>query len=522
MAESRTQKSLLNAKVDALFFTISFVLSFFSRKVYLTYLGADFIGLAGTLQNILGFLNLAELGIGVAVSYTLYKPLQQNNQLEINQIVSVFGYMYRKIGMIIMGCAIFISLFLPFFFKDAGFSFGIIYFGFYSYLISTLISYFCNYRSVLLSADQKNYMVNVYFQTGGIIKTLIQIYIACRYESYYSWIAFDFVYGGVCCYLLNRKIQRVYPWLNASVRNGRKYIHNYPDILRRTKQVFIHKFKDFFLGQSDQILIYAFVSLSMVAYYGNYTLIVSRSTAAMVIVLSSVNAGVGNLIAENNREKIMGVFWELISIRYFIAGMLMFGLYHFLQPFICLWLGEEYLLPRGVFIMLLALNYIMVTRNAVDVYNAGYGHYADTWAAWLEGGINISISLIGGYFFGLYGLLVGKLVSLFVAVIIWKPLYLFRDGFQEKYSTYWRGVARYIFINVVSLLGASCLFNIFVDHNLLFSGYIPFFCLSGALIAGFTVMQFVIMYTLSPAFRAFVARFIRVKAWSIKIIKSKE
>ena len=497
--------------MDIFFYIITLVLTFFSRKIFLDRLGAEFIGLTGTLQNILGLLNIAELGIGVAVSYALYRPLHQQNRLEIDQIVSVFGYMYRRVGLVIMAIAVFVSLFLPLIFKGTGFSFSIIYFAFYSFLVSTLISYFCNYRSILLSADQKNYLVNAYFKTGNIIKTLIQLYIARQCANYYIWITIELLYGGVCSCLLNWKIRRVYPWLDAHAQKGREQIRNYPEIMTRTKQVFVHKLKDFFLGQSDQILIYAFASLSMVAYYGNYTMIMSRSAAALGLFLTGLSAGVGNLVAENNHTKILSVFWELISIRYFITGVIIFGLYNFTQPLITLWLGEEYLLPRGVFLMLLTVNIITVLRHAVDMYIAAYGLYADTWSAWLEFGINVTVSLIGGYFFGLYGLLAGKILSLLVVVVIWKPFYLFRDGFHEKYSDYWCGILRYIGICVTAIILGGWLKEAFMSYDLLLSGYIPFFCISATVIIIYSILQSILMYTLSISFRAMVARFVHFK-----------
>ena len=58
MAESRVKKTLLNARVNLLFYLLALTFSFFSRKIFLDCLGADFIGLTGTLQNLLGFLNL--------------------------------------------------------------------------------------------------------------------------------------------------------------------------------------------------------------------------------------------------------------------------------------------------------------------------------------------------------------------------------------------------------------------------------------------------------------------------------
>ena len=126
----RVHKSLLNAKVNLLFYFLSLFFSFFSRKIFLDCLGADFIGLTGTLGNILGYLNLAELGVGAAISFFLYKPLQANNREEINEIISVFGYLYHKIGQFILLGGILISLFFPLIFGNTELGLGIIYFSF--------------------------------------------------------------------------------------------------------------------------------------------------------------------------------------------------------------------------------------------------------------------------------------------------------------------------------------------------------------------------------------------------------
>ena len=133
--ESRVKKTLLNAKVNFVFYLIALVLSFFSRKLFLDCLDANFVGLTGTLNNILGYLNLAELGIGAAISYYLYKPIQECNKKKIIDLVSLFGYYYRNIGIIVLSIAIIISIFFPTIFRNSGFSLGIIYFAFYSFLM---------------------------------------------------------------------------------------------------------------------------------------------------------------------------------------------------------------------------------------------------------------------------------------------------------------------------------------------------------------------------------------------------
>ena len=151
----RVHKSILNAEVNLLFYFLSLFFAFFSRKIFLDNLGAEFIGLTGTLNNILGYLNLSELGISACIGYFLFKPLQANNRQEIQEILSLLGYLYNWIGSIIFIGAFIISLFFPFIFANTQLGLGIIYFTFYSFLGSSLIGHFINYRQILLGADQK-------------------------------------------------------------------------------------------------------------------------------------------------------------------------------------------------------------------------------------------------------------------------------------------------------------------------------------------------------------------------------
>ena len=184
----RVHKSMLNAEVNLIFYFLSLFFAFFSRKIFLDCLGAEFIGLTGTLGNILGYLNLTELGISASIGYFLFKPLQTDNKKEIQEILTLLGYLYNWIGAIIFGGAVLISLFFPLIFSKAELGFGIIYFAFYSFLGSSLIGYFINYRQILLSADQKNYLVAIYYQSANLVKIALQIFLAyhCRNTQFFS------------------------------------------------------------------------------------------------------------------------------------------------------------------------------------------------------------------------------------------------------------------------------------------------------------------------------------------------
>ena len=438
----RVHKSLLNAEVNLLFYFLSLVLAFFSRKIFLDCLGTEFIGLTGTLGNILGYLNLTELGITASIGYFLFKPLQAKNRQEANEIVSLLGYLYNWIGSIIFAGGIIISIFFPLIFAKANIGLGIIYFAFYSFLGSSLIGYFINYRQILLTADQKRYLVAIYLQSANIIKTILQIYLAYTYKNLYVWVGIEFLFAIIGCITLNWKINKEYPWLKVDKRQGRQLLKKYPEIITKTKQVFIHKIKDFLLVKSDELFIFFFVSLKMVAYYGNYMIIISKLISLFSAVTKSVGASVGNLVAEGNKAKMLKVFWEYTTIQHTIAATLSFSLYTFLEPFIVHWLGAEYVMDHRILILLIVFIYITNSRNSVDTFNYAHGLYADVWSAWAELIINVSITIIAGLKWGIIGILLGKIISLLAIVVLWKPYYLFTSGFKESVTMYWKGVIR--------------------------------------------------------------------------------
>lgn len=452
----RVRKSLLNARVNLIFYFLSLFFSFFSRKIFLDCLGADFIGLTGTLGNILGYLNLAELGVGAAISFFLYKPLQSYDRTKINEILSLFGYLYRKIGLFILLGGIVVSCFFPLVFGKTEWGLGIVYFSFFSFLGSSLIGYFINYRQILLSADQKNYLVAIYFQSAGLVKTALQIFLAYKYRDLYIWVGVEFIFGILGCIVLNRKIDKEYPWLSCNISQGKVLLKKYPDIWINTKQVFIHKIKDFLLSKSDELFIFIFVSLKMVAYYGNYVMITTKITLLFTSILDGANAGVGNLVAEGDRKKMMKVFWELMTIRHFIAGLLCFSIYYLLEPFVILWLGPEYVLDHTILVLMLVYIYIANSRGVVDMYNHSHGLYADTWAAWVELILNLGITVGMGYYYGIIGILLGKIVSVLLIVVLWKPYYLFTVGLKVPPVIYWKGAVRYFVIFIISFGFASC------------------------------------------------------------------
>lgn len=447
MNESRTRKTFLNARVNFIFYFLTLILAFVSRKFFLTNLGDDFIGLTGTLSSILNFLNLAELGIGTSIAVLLYKPIFDKDKDQINEIISVFGYVYSIIGRIILFLGIIISCFLPLIFEKSKMPYGIIFFAYYSYLTSSLLSYFSNYKQILLSADQRNYVVTAYYQTSMLVKNIGQLILCYYTHNYYVWIGIELLFSIYYCILLNKKIHQVYPWFKTDIKLGRKVFKKYPEIVTKTKQVFVQRIAYVILSQTQMPLIYAFTTLQSVALYGNYMMLIERAASLVNLTMGGVNASIGNLIAENNQKKIISVFWELRAFRYWAAFVLIFSFYYFIEPFIGIWLGNDYILDKSVLVIILINIFIGQTRIVVMGFLNGYGLFKDIWSSVVETILNLGIAILLGYFYGLAGVLLGVTISLFLVIGFWKPYFLFKEGFHLPVIEYWKKTAIYLIIS---------------------------------------------------------------------------
>lgn len=432
MAEvSRTARVIQNAKVALFFYCINLILQFFSRKIFLDYLGAELLGLNTTAQNLLQFLNLAESGIGAAVAFALYKPLSQGNRQEIIDIVSLQGWFYRWVGAFVIAGSIVLMAFFPCFFAKANVHLIYAYGTFIAFLISALLGYFVNYKMIVLSADQKEYKITFRTQTIKIIKIFLQIFAVSVFQhGYFGWMILEVIAAIVQSILLNACVKQEYPWLVTDLSKGGMLRTKYSFLLKKVKQLFFHKIGGFVLGQTTPLIIFAFTNLSVVAIYGNYLVIMGGCLALMEAFSRGLSASVGNLVSEGNTNVIKQVFWEIHTLKLFLAGVIVSGIFAMSESFIELWVGKEYVMSSISLTFMTASFFIQMTRTS-DVFLSAYGLFKDVWAPMAESLLNLGLSILLGYFWELPGILLGVLISQIIIVNSWKVYFLYKEGFKE-------------------------------------------------------------------------------------------
>lgn len=502
---SRVSKSLKNAKVGVFFFIASIFVQFFSRKIFLDNLGDEFIGLETTLRSVLGFLNLAELGIGTAIGFTLYKPIFDKNHKEINKIIALLGVLYKRIGYIIIGVGVITSLFFPLIFNDTSFTLVLIYFVFYTLLFSTLLSYFANYHQSLLGADQKGYIIQGYVQTLIIVRVILQAIVAIYLKDFYVYIVLELIFSIIYSVLLRKKVKKEYPWLIINSTEKAEIIKEYPDIIKKIKQVFVHKMGSFVKNGTDNILIAVLVTLESVAFFGNYQLILTKLGGLVKMAFAGTGSAVGNLIAEDNQQNIKKVFWELMAIQFFIAGFFSMILYFTMEPFILLWLGAKYIMAKTTLLLLIANFFIYQISSTVERFKNAYGLYQDTWAAASEAILNLGISFVCGSIWGIDGVITGTLVSLILMVVIWKPYFLYKNGFHKSVWLYWKGVLPLVIIFCISAILVNTISS-FMPYDRETSNFLDWTFYAAKITAIVSVIYGGTLFVFNNGFKVFVYR----------------
>lgn len=462
----RVHRSIMNIKVGMLFYILSLFLAFFSRKVFLDCLGDEFIGLTGMLLNIMSFLSVVELGIGTSIVYFLYKPLQEDDHEKVNEVMSMLAYLYRCIGFIICACGLIISLFFPWWFNNLEtVDLPLVYFAFYSFLATSVTGYIFNYKQLLVGANQKQYLVNAYFQTIAILQSLTQILLAYYYRNLYLWVVAGLLFTIIGIIVFNIRIRQLYPWVQVNLKEGRENLKHYPEVLQKTRQIFVQKIKNFILYRSDEIIVGSLISVTQVAFYGNYTIITNKLNFLVNILSDGMGAGVGNLIAEGNDKNTMKVFWELTAIRFLILGIVVFGLLLFLQSFVCCWFGTQYRLNDMIVYLLIFNIFIFLSRGVVEMYISAHGLFSDVWTAWTELALNLTITLCLTPLLGIVGILLGKIVSVFFIAMFWKPYFLFTKGLKKKVTIYWIGMMPYYLIFGIFAIAALVMKLYIIDSQ---------------------------------------------------------
>lgn len=507
VTESRTSKSLKNAQSVVFFYIVQMLVSFWSRKIFFEYLGSDILGLDETVGTLLRFLNLAELGVSSAISFFLYKPMFEKDFSTINEIVTVQGYIYRRVGAVILAGSAVLMCFFPLIFKNIQVPLWYAYAFFIANLFGALLGYYINYRYCVMTADQKDYKLTTISQSSIIgFKILLIIVLPYTHHPFLWYLGTNVASSLIWTILFAVILKKDYPWLRNSDEGGKALMKKHPGILKKTKQIFVHRIAQVVLVQLQPLILYAFSTLSAVAYYGNYVTTVGKVADILNMAFASVQSGVGSLVASGNKKRVWEVFWELVDSRMYLSTSALIVLGLVVNPFISVWLSPKYLLGNEFLFLIIAQYWIMVNKITIINFTNGHGLYQDVWAPIVETVLYLCLALLFGSMWGLNGVLLGSVLGTIPITRIWKPYFLMTRGFKRPpIRDYFIPEMKRLLLIASNVVLVVWLNNKFVDYSTM-TTYGRVFGYVGVV----TVVVFGAMYVefmlFSKGFRAFSKR----------------
>ncbi len=460
----RTKRSFKNMLFSLISNILSMLIGFVSQGFFVRFLGSEYLGINGLFNNIISVLGLVEMGVGSAIIYNLYKPLAKNNKKEISALMNFYKKVYHIVAFIVIILGILILPFLKFFVGDISIDINI-YIIFMLFIVDIFITYFMTYKQNILYADQKNYYITGVRIVYLIILNFIQIVMLYYTRNYYLYLIIKIVFRILESLVMIIIVNKQYPFLKNNNNKLSSKIEK--DIIKKTKALFFHKIAGVIVNGTDNIIISKFFGIVTVGLYSNYFLIINSVQTLLNQFITSLTASVGNLLAMNKEKNKNYLIYKRINfLNFYMTTLCAVMIATIIDSFIVIWIGQEYLLPNVVLIVLVIKFYTRSMRNSFIVFKEGAGiYYEDRFIPLIESLVNIFASIFLLKMFGLSGVFLGTITSEFVLWFYSYPKFVYKKIFQRDYVKYMNELIGYFSFFLIILFVSIYINNFILCRN---------------------------------------------------------
>lgn len=404
---------------------ITVICGFILPRLILSHFGTEINGLVNSISQFLGVISFLELGVGAVVQSSLYKPLADNDNINVSKVIASADKFFRKLGYILAIYIIVMLFYYPYLVKQ---SFGFMFTA--TLILAISIRSFAQYffgivNRLLLVADQKAYIQYVAQTIAIIINT-----IAC-----YTLITFDcsvqIVYG-MTSLIFFLQPYAIHLYIKKYYALDRKIHYDVEPIKQKWNGVAQHV-AAVILSGSDTVVLTIFSTLVNVSIYAIYFLPMSGARLVIMSMISGIEALIGNLWAKQDLRELRKVFawteWLIHTGTTLIFTLTAVLIVPFVQVYTHGVSDANYIQPLFG-ILLVAANSGHCLRLPYNIMILAAGHYKQTQHNYIIAAVmNIVISIIGVKQFGLIGVTLGTLAAM-VYQTVWMAWYNSKNFIQ--------------------------------------------------------------------------------------------
>lgn len=449
MEFNRTQNAARNIFYGTILKIYQLIVPFIMRTIIIYYLGIEYLGLDSLFTSVLQVLNLAELGVGSAMVYSMYKPMIDDDRKKLRSLMHLYRTYYRIIGLVILLVGLILTPFIPNLIHGTIPSGMNIYILYILNLLATVLSYWLfAYKSSLLNAYQRNDVISKITLLTNTIRYIFQIWMIVGLKSYYGYLMVTLGTQVLTNVVTAFATSKMYPDLTVGDPLDKDEVKV---INRRIRDLMTAKLGGVVLAPSDTLIISSFLGLTVLARYQNYFYIVTAIAGMIGVVFASVTAGIGNSLIVESEEKNVQDLSKFTFAICWISGVGSACMLTMCQPFIELWVGKQNLLDYGIVICLAIYFFVTELNQLLNTYkDAGGVWRKDRFRPLVVSLINIILNILIVQVWGVYGALLSTVLSMILVGMPWLLHNLFTTIFEKKYfKSYFRKLIYYVTITVV-------------------------------------------------------------------------
>lgn len=452
MEKSRIKNTIKNVQTGAIVQLVNKIMAFVVRTVFIKILNTEYLGVNGLFTNILTMISFAELGIGTAIIFNMYKPVAVDDKEKIKSLMKLYQKSYNTIGCVIFLIGLCVLPFFDIIIKDIPNIKENIYLIYILFLVNSASSYFFTYKKSIISAYQQESIINKIDSLFYFLKSIFEIIFLYLTQNYIIYLLIQISGTVLENIIIAHKANKMFPFLKE------KNIQELPKeevkkIFANVKSLIVYKLGAAILTGTDNILISSLVNVSMVGLCSNYSMIITSINGLLVTAFNGVTASVGNLNAVGTKEQKERIFYQLTLICFWIFGFCGIALTLLLNPFVKLWLGSEFVLSIGVPIALSISFYVCGVRLPATTYRVTLGLFEKGKMTPYIGAItNIFLSIMLCKFYGVAGIFIATAIAQIVSYTWIDPYLIHKYEFETSSLKYLKKYIKYFIIFFIAYI----------------------------------------------------------------------
>ncbi len=422
---------------------LNLLMSFIYRTVMVRTLGDAYTGISGSFTNILMIFSLADLGVGTAIIYNLYKPIAEDDKIGIRRLMNLYKKAYSLIGMVILLLGFIMMFFLKSIIKETEYVDNL-YLIFAIYVLNTASSYFLAYKGTLITANQKNYIVTNVVYLTSIICYIVQIILIRLTKNYVVTISVQTATNMLQNVITMRIANKMYPFIDDG-NDDLPPIAERKQIYSDMRSIVFYRIGAVITNGTDDLVISSALGILTEGIYDNYQLLLTTIKNLLLQVFKGITASVGNLNVLESSERKYEVYNMIYFGNFWLFGFCAICFFELLTPFVSLWLGAERTLNMGTVFIVVLNFYLTGMRNVNTTFRETMGIFKQGKYVAMTGALlNLGLTILLVNMIGLNGVFLGTTFST-LGYLFWKePLVLYRHGFKKNIFPYFAKYAFYL------------------------------------------------------------------------------